>query len=151
MSRLRIVVADQAEAVFYELAPGVHLREVARFEDAAAHGHERDFSSDRPGRTHAPMGEGLRHSFGPEPHARRDAAVRFARAIARVLEEARLRDEWDDLVLFAGERFLGTLRRELPPLSAERVVQAVAKDLAHHPVAELERHVALALERIEAA
>ena len=107
MSRLRIVVADQAEAVFYELAPGVHLREVARFEDAAAHGHERDFSSDRPGRTHAPMGEGLRHSFGPEPHARRDAAVRFARAIARVLEEARLRDEWDDLVLFvAGGPFI---------------------------------------------
>ncbi len=57
MSRIRIVVADQAEAVFYDAASlGMPLKEVAKFTDAAAHQHDRDFCSDRPGRTHASVG-----------------------------------------------------------------------------------------------
>jgi protein required for attachment to host cells len=151
MRRLWIVVADRAQAMFYERLQTGHLREAACLRDAAAHGHERDFSSDRPGRTHAPMGRGARHAFGPEPHARRDEAARFARIIAGELEDSRQRDGWDDLVLIAAEPFLGLLRRELAPPTAERVVHVVAKDFVHQPIADLERRLGNALGHIEAA
>ena len=51
MSRIRIVVADQAEAIFYD-TPSLQAppREVAHISDPLAHQHDRDFSSDRPGR-----------------------------------------------------------------------------------------------------
>ena len=52
MSHIRIVVADQAEAIFYDLGSlKAHPIEVGRISDPAAHLHDRDFSSDRPGRS----------------------------------------------------------------------------------------------------
>lgn len=152
MSRLRIVVADQAEAVFYDtpFLPG-HLRETSRVRDVAAHLHERDLASDRPGRTHAPMGKGSRHAFGPEPHLRKQEAERFARLIARMLDEARNKDEFDELILVAAAPFLGMMRRELSRLTADRVMHVIPKDLVHGPVSDLERHLeALAAELAEA-
>ena len=50
MNNIRIVVADQAEAILYDRAtPTQRPTEVARIADPAAHLHNRDFSSDRPG------------------------------------------------------------------------------------------------------
>lgn len=141
MSRTRIVVADQAEAVFYDTASLARPpKEVARITDPAAHLHERDFSSDRPGRCHARAG-GPRHAFGPEPQTRRLEAARFARRIARRLDEARRKEEYDDLIIVAASRFLGVMRHELSRLTTARVVHEIPKDLVHSPVAVLRRHL----------
>mgnify|MGYP003504929667 FL=1 len=63
MSRIRIVVADQAEAVFYD-SPSLQAapREVGRISDPAAHLHNRDLVSDRPGRSYESVG-GARHAI----------------------------------------------------------------------------------------
>ena len=52
MSRFRILVADQAEALFYDL-PSLDAmpHEVLHISDPAAHLHDRDLVSDRPGRS----------------------------------------------------------------------------------------------------
>ena len=141
MSRIRIVVADQAQAIFYDVAALERTpKEVARLADSAARLREREFSSDRPGRGHPSVG-GSRHAFGPEPQAHKLEAARFAKRIARRLDEARRREEFDDLILVAGSRFLGLVRRELPRLTDARVVHEVPKDLVHGTVAELRRHL----------
>lgn len=141
MSRIRIVVADQAEAIFYDTpALSRRPREVARITDPMAHLHERDLASDRPGRTHPTLGT-VRHAYGPEPHMRRLEAVRFARRIARRLDEARRRHEYDDLVLVAGPRFLGELHREMSRLTNARVVHEIRKDLVHGPISLLQQHL----------
>ena len=87
MSRIRIVVADQAEAVFYDL-PSLQAapREVAHISDPAAHLHNRDLVSDRPGRSYESVG-GARHAIARENDPRQLEAVRFARRIARRLDD----------------------------------------------------------------
>ena len=141
MSRTRIVVADQAEAVFYDVAsPMLPPREVARISDPAAHLHDRDFSSDRPGRGHA-KARGTRHAFGGENDPRHREAMSFARRIARRLDDARRKDEYDDLVVVAGPMFLGLVRQELSGPTRARVVSEVHKDLVHSSVEELRLHL----------
>lgn len=151
MSRTRIVVADQAEAVFYDTtSPTMPPREVARISDPAAHLHDRDFSSDRPGRCHA-KGRGTRHAFGGENDPRHREAMSFARRIARRLDETRRKDEFDELIVVAGPPFLGLLRDELSKPTRARVVQEVRKDLVHGTVEELRRHLAAPPEEIRPA
>jgi protein required for attachment to host cells len=141
MSRIRIVVADQAEAIFYD-SPSLQARpqEVARISDPAAHLHDRDFSSDRPGRTYESVG-GARHAVGNENDPRHREALRFAKRIARRLDEARRKDEFEELIVVAGPPFLGLVREKLSRPTRARVVHEIRKDLVHSPVEILREHL----------
>jgi protein required for attachment to host cells len=141
MSRIRIVVADQAEAIFYD-TPSLAARpeEVARISDPAAHLHDRDFESDRPGRSYESVG-GARHAIEREDDPRRREAIRFAKRIARRLDDARRRDEYEELIVVAGPPFLGLVRAELSRPTRQRVVHEVCKDLVHSPAEALRQHL----------
>lgn len=141
MSRIRIVVADQAEAIFYDSASlQARPEEIARIADPAAHLHDRDFSSDRPGRTYESVG-GARHAVGGENDPRHREAVRFARRIARRLDDARRKDEFEELIVVAGPPFLGLVRAELSKPTRARVVHEIRKDLVHSPLETLQQHL----------
>jgi protein required for attachment to host cells len=141
MSRIRIVVADQAEAIFYDSASlRTRPKEVARISDPAAHLHDRDFSSERPGRVYESVGS-ARHAVGGEDDPRQLEAVRFARRIARRLDAARRNDEFEDLIVVAGPSFLGLMREEFSRPTRARVVHEVRKDLVHMNVAALQKHL----------
>jgi protein required for attachment to host cells len=141
MSRIRIVVADQAEAIFYD-TPSLQAqpKEVAHISDPLAHQHDRDFSSDRPGRSYESFG-GQRHAIEREEDPRQREAVRFAKRISRRLDEARRRGEYDELIVVAGPPFLGLMRKEMSRPTRERVVHEIRKDLVHSPVESLRRHL----------
>jgi len=141
MSRIRIVVAAQAEAIFYD-TPSLQAqpREVAHISDPLAHQHDRDFSSDRPGRSYESVG-GQRHAIEREDDPRQREAVRFAKRISRRLDEARRKGEYDELIVVAGPPFLGLMRKELSRPTRERVVHEIRKDLVHSPVESLRRHL----------
>ena len=141
MSRIRIVVADQAEAIFYD-TPSLQARptEVAHISDPLAHQHDRDFCSDRPGRSYESVG-GQRHAIEREDDPRQREAVRFAKRISRRLDEARRKGEYDELIVVAGPPFLGLMRREMSRPTRERVVHEIRKDLVHSPVESLRRHL----------
>jgi peptidoglycan/xylan/chitin deacetylase (PgdA/CDA1 family) len=65
--RARIVVADESEVRFYDLdRAGSGLRLARRLTDPAAHLHNRDMVSDKPGRVfdHAPPSHGRRGAVG---------------------------------------------------------------------------------------
>lgn len=141
MSRIRIVVADQAEAIFYDTSSlRKRPKEVAHISDPAAHLHDRDFSSDRPGRSYESVG-GQRHAIERENDPRHREAIRFAKRISRRLDEARRKGEFDELIVVAGPPFLGVMRAEMSRPTRERVIHEVRKDLVHGPVDTLLRHL----------
>jgi protein required for attachment to host cells len=141
MSRIRIVVADQAEAIFYD-TPSLDARpkEVGRISDPLAHKHDRDLVSDRPGRSYESVG-GARHAIERENDPRFQEAVRFARRISCRLDDALKRGEFEELVVVAGPPFLGLIRHELSEQARQRVVHEIRKDLVHSPVEVLRSHL----------
>jgi protein required for attachment to host cells len=145
--RMRIVVADQGEARFYDAQRASQLQLVAQLTDAKAHLHDRDFKSDRPGRVfdHASSG-GRRgavahHATGGENSPRRHEAELFARQIAAELEKAQREDRFDRLVLVAGPAFLGELRAAIPKSLAASIVAEVNKDLVHQDEGAISSHL----------
>jgi protein required for attachment to host cells len=141
MSRIRIVVADQAEAIFYDV-PSLEARpkEVGRISDPLAHKHDRDLVSDRPGRAYESVGH-ARHAIARENDPRQQEAVRFARRISCRLDDALHRDEFDELLVVAGPPFLGLLRKEISDQVRRRVVHTIHKDHVHSPVEVLREHL----------
>lgn len=139
--RVRIVVADQSEADFYDLEQrDMPPQFIQRLEDAAAHLHNRDLKSDRPGRVfdHAPASGGRRgavahHSTGGEHDPRKVEARRFARRITQTLEQARRQKHYDRLVIMAPPAFLGLLREEMPAAVHGVLTAEIGKDLIHEP------------------
>ena len=139
--RVRIVVADQAEAHFYDVEPpDPTLVPAGRLSEADARLHDRDLVSDRPGRVfdHAPPAVGRRgavahHGTGGEGERRphRHVATRFARRIAQALALEQRQGRIDRIVLMAEPRFLGLIRRALPPGLEASVAAEVPKDLVH--------------------
>ena len=152
-SRACIVVADQGEARLYLMLPPASLRLISRHENPAAHLHDRDLKSDRPGRVYnsaaVPRGRRgamARHATGGERTPRRQLATVFARQIAGEIRAAAQAKSFDRLILVAEPRFLGTLRRALPTKLRAKVAVQIAKDLMHLPTAQLRIRIAAAVK-----
>jgi protein required for attachment to host cells len=122
-----------------------------RMTDAKARLHDRDFSSDRPGRVFdraAPAGRrgAVAHhatNGGRSPH--RYEALLFARRIAGELDRGRRRNLFRQLVLVAEPRFLGQLREAMPVPLRRLIVSQVPKELAQRPERAIKAHVAALL------
>ena len=147
--RVRIVVADACEANFYDLQ---HRHDVPRLaghlSDPLARMHERDLTSDRPGRSfdHAPLGGGRRgatprHAMGSEPRAHKHEVAGFVHRIAEQLERARQAGEFDRLVIMAAPTVLGLLRKALPASLHKSVAAEVDKDLVRESAEVVQSHV----------
>ncbi len=151
MSHIRIVVADQAEAIFYDLSSlKAHPVEVARLADPAAHLHNRDFSSDRPGRSYESVG-GARHSVERENGPRQREAVKFAKEIAGKLDLDRRNKEYEQLIVVAGAPFRSLMRSELSTDTMACIVHEVPKDLVHSPIEVLREHLPATAQELKSA
>lgn len=147
--KTRVVVADQSEADFYDLAhQEERLQFVARLEDSAAHLHNRDLKSDRPGRVfdHATSagnrrGATAHHATGGERDPRKIEAERFAHQVGAALETARQRGEFERLIVMAPPTFLGLLREAIPASLRATVAAEIAKDLVHRTPADVQSHL----------
>jgi len=146
--RIRILVADQSEARFYDLGPCNALELVGSLADPLAHLHDRDLVSDRPGRKfdRAPLLAGRRgatahHATGGERSPGKHEAESFARRITAELEKARRRGDFEGLIVMSGPAFLGLLREALPDSIRATLVAEVAKDLLHQGVDAITEHL----------
>lgn len=156
---LRVVLADQSQARFFEAANSYCLAQrdaalepVGHLADPLAHLHDRDFKSDRPGRVfdNAPLRSGRRvatahHGVGADRRPRSHEAVLFARRIIEVLERAQQQAQFGELVLVAEPHFLGLLRAALPASLRAALIAEIHKNLLHVPRHELMTHLAAAL------
>jgi protein required for attachment to host cells len=132
--RVRLIVADQSEARFYDLdGMDAQLHPAGRFVDpdapvrdpelgAALRGYDRSVD----GNSRVAVGS---RSASAEPRPRKDAAMRFARQVAAELDAARRRDGFDRIVLMAGPAFIGLLRSALSERVRATLVAEVRKDL----------------------
>lgn len=136
-----VVVADAARARV--LASQGKLRPFGNIEQFV-HGESRlrdtEQVSDRPGRSFDSFGAG-RHSMEAPTEPSDQEATRFAATIAERLHKGRVDNEFDDLVLVAPPRFLGTLRKALDKESAALVRAELDKEFSQLDDEEIRRRL----------
>jgi protein required for attachment to host cells len=129
---VRVVVAGEREATFFDLASAQAVPEArgALLNDAAS-SKDQDLETDRPGRRFGGT-HGHRHAVDGERSTHRHETEQFARSVARMLDTARTRNEFDRLVLIAAPRMLGLLREALPEACRDVIAAEVPKDFVRH-------------------
>ena len=135
------MVADSARVRFFSAgsatAPLVPFHQLVHPE---ARLHDKDMKSDRPGRAFDSYGEG-RHATGTSVSPKEQESIRFAKTIADYLEQGRVGDRYESLVLVADPRFLGHIRDAIPSEVAKLVSLEVDKDLSMEKDAEIRSHL----------
>jgi len=129
----RVVVADRAEARFFDLVKRNALRPAGRLSHPDSRLYDRDLKSDRP------------HDGNESP--REHEADIFAHEISAALDRERAAGKFERLMLVASPSFLGTLRSVLSKSLRGAVVAEVAKDLVHESDRELESRLPEILAR----
>jgi protein required for attachment to host cells len=131
--KIRVVVADERDANFFDFAKPQAAAEArgSLHNDSAR--PDRELESDRPGRRFGGT-DGNRHAVDGERSTERHESELFALQVARALDGARTRHEFDRLVLIAAPRMLGLLREALPAACRTVVAAEIAKDFVHHDV-----------------
>jgi protein required for attachment to host cells len=109
------------------------------FESADIHRPTRDLGTDRPGRTQESAGS-ARHAIQPRADYHRAEKRSFVSEVAKALNEARARDEFDRLVLVAPASALAVLKKALDGPTQQMVAAELQKDLTKVPNADLGKH-----------
>jgi len=137
---LRIVVADERQANFFDAANPGSLIAQGSIVNGAAGLKDRDLETDREGRRHGGTG-GMSHSGGaPQTHhhgvdGERSTEIHdlslFAKAVAQRIDAERASNSFDRLVIIASPKVLGLLRKALPAQSEAALAAEIPKDLLH--------------------
>jgi Protein required for attachment to host cells len=121
------LVANRAEAVVYAGNLGGQFRYVKRWRNQKGRLFEREFQTDRPGRSFSSARSGVRHGFEPRVSAHEEVAVGFARHLSRMLDLGAQKGAYSDLVIVAEPHFLGLLNKGL----TKRVKDLVRQSVCH--------------------
>jgi protein required for attachment to host cells len=119
MTKLWVLAANSSRAtIFTADSPIAPLTELESFDNPDARAKQSDLVTDRPGRTFDSVGAG-RHAKAVEVEPKEQEQIRFAKAIADRLEQGRVANAFERVVLVAAPAFLGHLRGKLSaPLGA---------------------------------
>ena len=129
MNTIWILVANQAEAQIYSATrlPG-SLTLVQTLSHEAGAAHARDLTSDAPGRVHDRMGSS-RHSMEPDTGVKEEQRRRFVKEVVDRLQAARLKGQFDQLVLLAAPAVLGVIRKTMTADLERVVIREISKDV----------------------
>lgn len=134
-----VVVADSANArVYSQPAHKRHEPMTLKHELAHSDSKKRDAElvADRPGHYHKGEG-GPRGAYAPHSDPKAVEIDTFARELANLLEDGRLQNQYQQLVLFAEPHFYGLIGKHLNSHVKERVKQVIQKDYMHLTEPEL--------------
>lgn len=145
MKNLRtwIVAVDGARAqLFIQNGPdggwaAAHLHGLPDSEDRVQSHTEK---SDRPGRSFASSGGGIRHSIESHSDYRKLEKHKFTLAVAEALNHAALTKEFDQLILVAPPRSVGELRQSLSQ-QVQSSMRVIEKDLTKAPFEQIRDEV----------
>lgn len=136
-----ILVADSSRARIFtattRTGPLQELEDVAHPEGRE---HEQNMTSDLPGRDSSRVG-GERHSFQDETEPKEQETIDFAKHIAHHLDEARKAGKYEQLIIVAAPKFLGTLRAQLPEPTSKLIALEIDKNLTQHDPADIRKHL----------
>jgi protein required for attachment to host cells len=140
-----IIVAESARArIFTVSGIGGKFQEVADLSHPESRLHDRELSSDLPGRTFDSRGDG-RHAMEPATDPQEREAQAFAREIARQIDRGQREGNFDSLMLVAPPKFLGRLRAELSKSARNALIGELDKNLVETDTKTIERHVSALL------
>jgi protein required for attachment to host cells len=140
MRTVRVVVADQSQARFFDSAGDrPNLKSAGTLVDPEARKYERDLVSDAPGSS---ITAGHAHYSMPEKKSRKSREVgTFARHIAEKLATDAGAGQFDELAIIAAPHFLGILRKALSADLHKRVKLEIHHDLVHQDEAAIRAHL----------
>lgn len=119
---------------------GVPYSIVAQFDSLDAHHRSRDLGADRPGRTQE-SANAAHHAVEPRTDFHRAGKTGFMRLIARFLDEAGARGDYDALLVVAPTACLRSLCAAMQPTTRRKVIATKAKELMKIPLAQLAQHL----------
>lgn len=136
-----IVVADSARArIFEPAAQGRALEQVRELLHPGSRAHERELTTDRPGRSFDSEGPG-RHAMSESVSPKEHEAWKLCKELADEIEKARAQGRFDRLVLVAAPSFLGELRKTLSDQTMRLVVGDMDSNLASMDAANILEHL----------
>jgi len=141
MTATWIAVADSTRArIFKPVNKGQALEPVQELHHPGSRAHERELTTDRPGRTFDSKGPG-RHALSESVSPKEHEAWKLCKALAGEIESARAQGTFDRLFLVAGPSCLGELRKMLSEPTARCIVNTLDKNLAHMDEQEIIQHL----------
>ena len=155
MKNIWILVADESVArIFASHGDNAPLEVIEEITDAAAHADRADLRRDAYGRrgqaaVQGDAGHPGAHQVGPstvtssagEDELHQEAQL-FARRVADYLDDARNKQRFDELALIAAPRFLGLLRKTLPPSVTDVITREIDKDFKYVANNDLQQRLA---------
>jgi protein required for attachment to host cells len=142
--KLWVLVADAARAQLYTYdfkTDSLHAAALSGLPPPEERLQSHMENSDRPGRSFASSGGGVRHALESHSDHRKLEKHKFTVAVADALDHAAGADEFDRLILVAPSRSIGEFRKCLTDHVQSRM-DIVAKDLTKAPVARVWTEVA---------
>lgn len=137
MSKIWILAANSSNATLFTAdSPMAPLVELAAFDNPDARVKQMDLISDRPGRSFDSHGEG-RHAMEVKVDPKEQEQIRFAKLITERLEQGRIENAFERLILIAAPMFLGLLRANFSAPLSTLVSLEMNKDYTSLPPQEL--------------
>lgn len=142
MTNTWVIAADHTRArVFQAESSSAPLEEIDTLIHEAGRMHDRDITSDLPGKVKNPGGLGGGHAFEQETDPKKHEADVFAADIVHYLEQARNANRFDRLIVVADPSVLGLIRRHMPGPLNNLVSLELDKNLAGMTAAEIRSHL----------
>jgi protein required for attachment to host cells len=136
-----IIVADGSRArVLANDGPGKGLRAAIPGEFRQEIPPTRALGTEKPGRVTSRVGH-ARSAIEPHVDWHRFEMEKFGQEMAALLNKAAATKSFDDLIVIAPPRTLGTLRAALTAEAGERIRAEIAKDLTQVPLQEMPQHL----------
>jgi protein required for attachment to host cells len=136
-----VIVAESSRARVFETAKSRQdLKEIESFSHPESRLHDRDLTSDLPGRAFDSQGQN-RHSMEQPVDPKEKEVISFARQLSHYLETARTNNEFQHLGLVAPPEMLGILRETLSSETSKLLAFEVGKNLVKLPEKEISSHL----------
>jgi len=135
-----ILVADTTRArIFTADTPSSPLEEIEDLSHSKSRLHDREITSDLPGKIKSVGGGG--HAYEQPTDPKKYEAEAFAHSIAQHLEDAHNEGRFEQLLIIAGPSFLGMLRSNLPEQIKKLVRFELDKEITSLSAAEIRQYL----------
>ncbi len=136
-----ILVANNTHArIFNAETPSSALVEIESFAHTEGRLHDREITTDLPGRIRSEGGSGG-HAFEQPTDPKEHEAGNFAHFIANYLENAHNQNKFRQLLIIAEPSFLGILRNQLPAFIKNRITFELDKNITLHSAVDIRKHL----------
>ncbi|MCK9394402.1 MAG: host attachment protein [Methylobacter sp.] len=135
-----ILVADNTRVrIFSADTPSSPLEEIEDFSHVEGRLHDREMTSDLPGKIKS-VGAGG-HAFEQPTDPKKHEADNFAHSVAQYLEDAHNAHKFEQLLIVSEPSFLGLLRNQLSDHVKKLVQFELDKNITTHSAADIRQHL----------